>query len=59
MGRVHRPHRQENKGRNGDVVVVSEGVFALHPQLRQYALRKARGDASRIEVLSETECIIR
>lgn len=59
MGRPHRPHSQENTSRNGEVVVVSEGVLGLHPQLREYALRQTRGDATRIEVLSTTECIIR
>lgn len=59
MARRQRLLDQPSDVQNGPVKVVRRGINDLTDTTKQVAMILARGDATRVEVLSPTEALIR
>lgn len=59
MTRATRSQPTRTKPRKAPVRLVRPGVDRLHPLVRREALRLAKGDALRVEVIDETNAIVR
>jgi len=55
--KLREPKKQQRKSE--PVVVKRPGVNHLDPMLRREVMRLAKGDATRVEVVSKTEAIVR
>lgn len=55
---VPRPVRRRSRRARGPVAVVRPGIDGVHPAVAAAALERARGDATRIEVVSPTAVVV-